>query len=189
LQFGRREKKRKRFGEEEGDAAIAIADLFEADPDNFTSGHDGVEIAGTVIGNTGGENFAFKFGGEEGGALQIFYGVEERIETATANRDTLPTRGESGEGALLDGFDFAAKASEAFAANLLENFGVAPLLVLAAGAEFTFKKFAAAVERAKSGVCCGGLKSIAGGEFLGGEWAVGAGVAAKDFAERMVGGR
>ena len=46
LQFERWEKKRKRVGEEQGDAAIAIADLFEANPDNFTCGHDGVEIAG-----------------------------------------------------------------------------------------------------------------------------------------------
>jgi len=69
LQFGRREKKRKRFGEEEGDAAIAIADLFEANPDNFSGGHYGVEIAGAVIGDAGRENFAFEFGSEERGAL------------------------------------------------------------------------------------------------------------------------
>src|SRR5580704_8647154 len=69
LQFRRREKKRKRFGEEEGDAAVTIADLFEANPDNFSGGHYGVEIAGAVISNAGGKNFAFEFRSEERGAL------------------------------------------------------------------------------------------------------------------------
>jgi hypothetical protein len=188
LQFRRWEKKRKRFGEEQGDAAIAIADLFEANPDNFTCGHDGVEIAGAVIGNAGRKNFAFEFRSEERGALQIFNGVEERIESTTADGNTLPARGESGEGALLDGFDFTAKASEAFAANLLENFGVAPFLMLAARAEFAFEKFAATVECAKSGVYRGRLKGVARGQFMSGEWAVGTGVAAKNFPERIVGG-
>ena len=63
--------------------------------------------------------------------MQIFDGVEKRIESAATNGDTLPARGKSGEGALLDGFDFTAKASEAFAANLLKNFRVAPFLMLA----------------------------------------------------------
>lgn len=101
----------------------------------------------------------------------------------------MPTRGESGEGAPLDGFDFTAKTSEAFAANLLENFRVAPFLMLAAWTEFTFEEFAAAVERAKGVVYRGGLKGVACGEFLSGEWTVSAGVAAKNFAERVVCGR
>ncbi len=163
--------------------------MFEANPDNFSGGHYGVEIAGAVIGDAGRENFAFEFRSEERGALQIFNGVEERVESATTNGDTLPTCGESGEGTLLDGFDFTAKTSEAFAANLLENFGIAPFLMQATGAEFAFEKFAATVERAKGGVYRGGLKSVACGKFLGGEWAVSAGVAAKNFAERVVGGR
>jgi hypothetical protein len=121
--------------------------------------------------------------------LQIFDGVEKRIESTTTNGDTLPTSGESDEGALLDGFDFTAKASQAFAANLLENFGVAPFLMLAARAEFAFEKFAATVECAKSGVYRGRLKGVARGQFMSGEWAVGTGVTAENFASWIVGGR
>ena len=45
------------------------------------------------------------------------------------------------------------------------------------------------MECAKSGVYRGGLKRVACGEFLSGEWSVRAGVAAKDFAEWIVGRR
>jgi hypothetical protein len=82
--------------------------------------------------------------------LQIFYGVEKRVEAAAAGRDSLPACGEAREGALLDRFDFATEAREAFAANLLEDFGVAPLLVLAARAEFAFEKFSLSVESAEN---------------------------------------
>ena len=182
------EKRGKRFGEIERDAAVAIADLFEADPDDFTGGHDGVEIAGAIVGDARGENFAFEFGDEKRGALEIFDGVEKRVEATAARGDSLPARGEAREGALLDGFDFAAEAGEALAANLLEDFGVAPFLMLAARAEFAFEEFSFAVKRAKNGVDLRGLQCVARGEFLRGEWAVGARVAADEFAERIFAG-
>ena len=80
--------------------------------------------------------------------LQDFDGIEERIEAAATGGDSLPACGEARERALLDGFDFAAEACEALAANLLEDFGIAPLLMLAARAEFAFEEFSFAVERA-----------------------------------------
>ena len=129
----------KRFGEIERDAAVAIANLFEADPDDLAGGHDGVEIAGAIVGDARGENFALEFGDEQRGALKIFDGVEKRVEAAAARGDSLPACGEAREGALLDGFDFAAEASEALAANLLQDFGIAPLLMLAARAKFAFE--------------------------------------------------
>ena len=152
LYFGGRKKSGKRFGEVEGDAAVAIADLFEADPDDFAGGHDGVEIGGAIVGDARGENFAFEFGNEQRGALKIFDGVEKRVEAAATRGDSLPACGEAREGALLDGFDFTAQASEALAANLLEDFGVAPFLMLAARAEFAFQQFSLAVQAAKDGV-------------------------------------
>ena len=129
----------KRFGEIERDAAVAVANLFKADPDDFASGHDGVEICGAIVGDARGENFALEFRDEQSGALEIFYGVEKRVEAAATRGDSLPAGGEAREGALLDGFDFAAQASEALAANLLEDFGVAPFLVQTARTEFAFE--------------------------------------------------
>ena len=147
-----------------------------------------VEIAAAIVGDARGENFAFEFGDEKRGALQIFDGVEKRVETAAASGDSLPARGETREGALLDGFDFAAQAREALAANLLQDFGVAPFLVLSARAEFAFEQFSLAVKRAKDCIDLRRLKGVARGEFLRGEGAVGARVAADEFAERVFAG-
>ncbi len=115
--------------------------MFEADPDDFAGGHDGVEIAGAVVGDARGEDFAFEFGDEERGALKIFDGVEKCVEASAARGNSLPARGEAREGALLDRFDFAAKASEAFTTNLLQDFGIAPFLMLTARAKFAFQQF------------------------------------------------
>ena len=130
LEFGGRQKSGKRFREVERDAAVAIADLFEADPDDFAGSHHRVEIAGAIVGDARGKNFAFQFGDEQRSALEIFHGVEKRVEAAAARRDALPARGEARKRALLDGFDFATQTREALAANLLQNFGVAPFPML-----------------------------------------------------------
>ena len=188
LEFGGREKRGERVGEVERNAAVAIADLFEADPDDFASGHDGVEICGAIVGDARGENFALEFRDEQSGALEIFYGVEKRVEAAASCGDALPARGEAREGALLDGFDFAAQASEALAANLLEDFGVAPLLMLAARSKFSFQQFSFAVQAAKNDVDLRRLQRVARGEFLRGEWAVSSRVTTDEFAERILAG-
>ena len=117
MKFGRRQECGKRFGEIERDAAVAVADLFEADPDDFACGHNGVEIGRAIVGDTRGKNFALEFGDEEGTALEIFDGVEESIEAAAASGDSLPACGEASDCALLDGFDLAAEAGEALAAK------------------------------------------------------------------------
>jgi len=170
--FSGRKKSGKRLGEVEGDAAVAIADLFEADPDDFACGHDGVEIGGAIVGDARGKNFAFEFGNEQSRALKIFDGVEKRVEAAAARGDSLPACGEASEGALLDGFDFTSQASEALAADLLEDFGVAPFLVLAARAEFAFQQFSFGVQAAEDCVHLSRLQGVTRGEFLRGEWAV-----------------
>ena len=157
LNFGGRKKRGKSFGEIERDASVAVADLFETDPDDFAGGHHGIEIAGAIVGDARGKNFAFEFGNEQGRALKIFDGVEKRVEAAAARGDSLPACGEASEGALLDGFDFTSQASEALAADLLEDFGVAPFLMLAARAKLTFEEFSFAVKRAKNGVDLRGL--------------------------------
>src|SRR6202012_2782620 len=122
------------------------------DPDDFACGHYGVEIGVAIIGDARGQNFALEFGDEERGTLEIFDRVEKCVDAAAPRGDSLPTRGEAREGALLDGFDFAAKTGEALAANLLEDFGVAPLLMLTARTELAFEQFSLSVECAEHGV-------------------------------------
>ncbi len=43
-------------GEEEGDAAVALAERLDAGPCDFAGGDEGVEVAGCVVGNAGRED-------------------------------------------------------------------------------------------------------------------------------------
>ncbi len=89
---------------------------------------------------------------------------------------------------MLDGFDFAAKAGEALAANLLQDFRVAPFLMLAARAKFAFEQFSFSMKGTENDVDLSRLQGVARREFLRGEGAVGACVAANEFAKWIFAG-
>ena len=62
-----------------------------------------------------------------------------RGTAATRREQSLPVGEEAGEGVLLDRFDFAAQLGERFAADLAEDFGVAPFAMETAGTEAAFE--------------------------------------------------
>ena len=73
-------------GEEEGDAAIALADGFDAGPGHFTRGDERVKACRIVVGDAGGQDGRLEKRCGEGRALQVFDGVEKRVEMGVARR-------------------------------------------------------------------------------------------------------
>ena len=104
---------------------------------------------------------------------------------AARGEQALPVGEEAGERVLLDGFDFAAQTGERFAANLAEDFCVAPLAMKAAGTEAAFEDAAFSGELAQRVFDDCGVEGEALGNFAQREGAVGAGVAADEFEHGM----
>ena len=94
-------------------------------------------------------DFTLEIGRYKIGALQNFNGIEQSLDAAPRRSRTLPARQEPREDVLLGGNDFTPEAGESFSADLLENFGVAPLAMHAAGAELAFKQSRLRMETAK----------------------------------------
>ena len=174
-------------GEVKGDAAIALAEGLDAGPCDFAGGDERIEVSGVVAGDACGEDGRFEQRGGDGRALQVFDGVEERVEmrgTAAARREqSLPVGEEAGEGVLLDRFDFAAELGEGFAADLAEDFGVAPFALEAAGTEAAFEDAAFEARSMQRLFDVGGVERKAIGNFAQREGAVGAGIAADEFKD------
>lgn len=106
--------------------------------------------------------------------------------TAAARREqTLPMAEEASQGVLLDGLDFAAELGERFAANLAEDFCVAPLPVETGGAEAAFEDAAFRGKRAKRIFNDSWVEGKAVCGFTQREGAMGAGVPADEFEHRM----
>ena len=134
---------RQLVGEIKSDAAIAFADGLDAGPCHFARGDQRVEAGRIVAGNARGQDGRFKQRCGNGRALQALDGIEQRIEmcgTAAARREqALPVREEAGQRVLLDWLDFAAQLGERLAANLAQDFRIAPFAMKPAGTESAFE--------------------------------------------------
>src|SRR6185437_11128913 len=107
-------------------------------PGDLAGGDEGVEILGAIAADTRREDLGFQDGCGQRRALQIFNYVQQGIEAAARLHDSLPTGEETRQDPLIDGLDFFAEASERFAANGAQHFGVTPLAMDAAGTEASF---------------------------------------------------
>ncbi len=182
-QLLRRQQKRQGFGEIQRHTAVAIADLFYADPDDLAGGHQRIEICVMIVARCALARISRSSSDASIAApLQIFDGVEQRIEPAPSHADALPARREPRKGALLDWLDFAAQTRQGFAADLLQHFGIAPFAMRAAGAELAFEQFAKSMQGAQSRFDRGSRQAVARRNFGGGERPVRARVAAQNFA-------
>ena len=76
LQFRWQQKVWKRLSKIESDSPVAIADLLQSNPNNFAGSHHRIEIASLIIGDTRRKDFAFQFGNQQRGALQVLHGVK-----------------------------------------------------------------------------------------------------------------
>ena len=130
-------------GKVEGDAAVAFADGLNAGPGHFAGGDECVETGWIVAGNARGQDGRLEQRGGNGRALQVFDGVEQRVEmgrTAAARREQpLPVREKARERVLLHRLDFAAEPGEGLAADLAKDFRIAPLAMKTAGTEAAFE--------------------------------------------------
>src|SRR5260221_3376905 len=68
------------IGEIEGNAAIALAEGLQADPDDLTGGAERVEVAGAVLADARGENLALEDRCRERIALHGFDRVQQGFE-------------------------------------------------------------------------------------------------------------
>ena len=71
---------RQLVGEEEGDAAVALADGFDAGPGDFAGGDERVEAGGRVVGDARGKDGGLDQRCGQRRALQALDGVEQRVE-------------------------------------------------------------------------------------------------------------
>ena len=123
-------------GEEESDAAVALANGLNAGPGDFAGGDQRVEAGRSVVGDARGQDGRLEERCGERRALQAFNGVEQgvemRVPAVPRRKQALPVGEEAGQRVLFDGLDFAAKLGQGLAADLAEDFRVAPLAMRAA---------------------------------------------------------
>ena len=172
-------------GEEERDAAVAFADGLDAGPGHFAGGDQRVEAGGVIVGDARGQDGRLEQRCGKGRALQAFNGIEQRVKmrmrAAARGEQALPVGEEAGQRVLLDGLDFAAQLGKRLAANLAQDFRVAPLAMEAAGTEAAFEHAAFVGKLAQGILDHGGIERKTVGGLAQREWAVGAGVAANQF--------
>jgi hypothetical protein len=102
-------------GEKQSDASVAFADGLDACPRDFASRDESVEAGRLIVRDAGGKHRRLKQRCGKRRALEVFDGVEKRVEIcvgAARGEKALPVSEKAGEGVLLDGFDFAAKTGE-----------------------------------------------------------------------------
>ena len=76
------------------------------------------------------------------------------MRSASRREQSLPMREEARQRVLLDRLDFAAQFGERFAANLAQDFSVAPLAMEAAGTEAALEHAAFVASDAKRILNC-----------------------------------
>ena len=92
-------------------------------------------IARLVVGDARRQHFAFEHRRGNRRALQLFDGVEQRLESAAPRPDAVPRDDEAAERVGVDRFDFLAQPGERPAAQAAQDVGVDPLALGAAGPE------------------------------------------------------
>ena len=103
-------------GEVQRDAAIALAERLDADPDDLAGRGDGIKIRGIQPIDARRENLGLENRRRERGALELFDGIEQRIRAVPALDDPLPGGAEPAEHGLVDRFDLVAQLRERSAA-------------------------------------------------------------------------
>ena len=104
-----------------------------------------------------------------------------RMAAAARREQALPVGKEAGQRVLLHRLDFAAQLGERLAANLAQDFRVAPLAMQAAGAESAFEHAAFVGKQAQGVFDDGGIERETVGGLAQREGAMGAGIAANQF--------
>ena len=102
---GRPPEPRLLIGEEEGDAAVALAERLHAAPDDLARGGERVEIARQVALESCGEDLALEDRRGERCGLEALDGVEQGVETAPSLRHALPGGDETSEHRRGHGLD------------------------------------------------------------------------------------
>ena len=145
----RRQQQRQGFGQVQSHAAVALANRFDAEPNNFAGSDQGIEIAGTIVADARWENFPLELGSQNRDALHRFDNIEQRVEPFAWHAYALPPKRKARERTLLDRFDFPAQARQTFAAYLLQHVRIAPLTMPTIRAEFAFQQFSLGMQGAQ----------------------------------------
>ncbi len=119
-------------------AAVAFAERLDARPDDFARGHQGVEHVRPVVLHARRQNLMLEHGRGQGRALELFDGVEERLDPVAAGSDALPRDGEAAERFGIHRLDLLPQPGERAAAQRAKHVGVRPLTAGPAAPEFAF---------------------------------------------------
>ena len=134
-------------GEEEGEAAVALAEGTHARPEHLARRAQGVEVLGPVARDPRLEHVPLDDGGGQGGPLELLDHVEERVGApprdrggvVSAGRHPLPVDDEPRERFRLGGLDLLAQSRERAATEGGKDIGRAPLPRRAAGPELALE--------------------------------------------------
>ena len=131
----RRQQPRQMIGEVQRDAAVALAERLDADPDDFAGRRDRVEIGRIVAVDPRRQDLGLEDRRRQRRALQLLDRVEQRVGAAPPPDDPLPRRREPAEHRLIDRLDLVAQLGERAAPQHAQHAGVGPLAPRAAGTE------------------------------------------------------
>ena len=130
--------------EEQRYASVALADRLHAGPCHFARGNQRVEAARRVICNARRQTPDVSSKRRRNRrSLQVFDRIQQRIKMSMSRsprrKHALPVREEARQRVLLHWFHFAAQLGQRLAADLAQNFRVAPLAMKTAGTEAAFE--------------------------------------------------
>ena len=126
------------IGQVQRDAAVALAERLDADPDHFARRHQRVEHRGLVVRDARRQDLALEHRCRERRALQLLDGVEQRLEPAPRRADAVPRHRKRPSASASTGSISCRSLRERAAAQAAQDVGVDPLALGAARPELAF---------------------------------------------------
>ena len=128
------------IGEVQRQPSVPLAERFESGPDDLAGSGQRIEIGRVVAFDARRQDFGFENRRGERRALQIFNGVEQRIEPTSAAHHALPMRDQPSEHRRLDRLDLMSQLCQRSPPDRLQDLGIAPLAAGASGPEIALEQ-------------------------------------------------
>ena len=158
----------------ECEPSVTIADRLDASPHDFAGAAQRVQVRRLVVLYPRGQDFGFEDGRRERYSLEVLDRVEQAVQAGSLSDKALPAGEQTDEYGRLDRLDLLAETGQRSAPHRLKDFRIAPLTSGAAGPELPFEQAARRGELLQQRMRRGPAETVARGELLGGERAVGA---------------
>ena len=120
--------------------SVAVADRFDAAPDDLAGGNKGVEVRRLIILHSRGKNFGFEHGCRERRTLEVLDRIEQSVESSALAHEPLPAGEQADEYGRLDRLDLLAQSCQRSASDGLEDLRIAPFATRSTRPELPFQK-------------------------------------------------